>query len=189
MPAQTKEINIYCRYNGSWHVAFSNFWSHAFHLPTSALTWVGFSFWSVLSPKLQVTASNSKNIPCQCTWNYVNKLPHATGGIIEINSYGSAPPKISRHFNTIFHGPQYLCLTPFVMSCSKLNWTFHSFLQEKKKRAQTSTEYAPRRLLEETRGSTRNLDTILITFVTRVRCVDIVAWDRYVLMLWLVHCF
>ena len=53
----------------------------------------------------------------------------------------------------------------------------------------TSTEYAPRRLLEETRGNARNLDTTLITFVTRVRCVDIVAWNRDVLMLWLVHRF
>lgn len=189
MPAQMKEINNCSSYKCLWHVAFSDLLSHVSVAYLCTDTWFGFSFWSVLSPKLQVTVSRSENIPCQCTWNNMNKLPHATGVIIEMNSRGSVSPKIISHFNTIFHVPQQLCLTPSVTSGSKLGWTFHTFLWEKKKRAQRSIGYAPRRLLEETRGDARDLDTSLITFVTRVRCVDIVVWNRDVLMLWLVHCF
>lgn len=60
---------------------------------------------------------------------------------------------------------------------------------KERKRAQTSTEDAPRRHLEEMRGNPRNLDPTRITFVTRVRGVDVVAGNGDVLMLRLVHCF
>jgi len=71
---------------------------------------------------------------------------------------------------------------------SRLNFS-PTFTHEKKKLVQTSTGDALRKLLEETRRDARNSDTGFITFVTRVRCVDVVAWNRDVLMLWLVHCF
>lgn len=170
-------------------MVFSDLLSHVSVVYLCTNTRFGFSFWSVLSPKLQVTVSRSENTPCQCTWNNMNKLPHATGVIMEINSCGSVFPKSISHFNTTFHIPQHLCLTPSLISCSKLGWTFHTFLWEKKRWAKRSTGYAPRRLLEETRGDARDLETTVITFVTRVRCVDIVVWNRDVLMLWLVHCF
>lgn len=71
----------------------------------------------------------------------------------------------------------------------KIRLNFSHFFMGKAAVSTDNTEGAPSRLLEETKGNTRNLDTILITFVTRVRCVDIVAWNRDVLMLWLVHGF
>lgn len=91
----------------------------------STNTGSGFSFGSVLSPSSSYRFKEH-TVPAHGKQREQTASCHRRN-YRGVKLRGSAPPKIIRHFSTIFHVPQCFCFT-LVTLCSKTDRIFHGLM-------------------------------------------------------------